>query len=66
MSVKLSGSKYSPPGSRVPTELLPNAVRYERARAVVFEQFGQFSRANECARLKRYYEQRAMKECAQA
>ena len=66
MSTKLNGTRYSPAGSRVPTELLPTAIRYERARAVVFEQLGQFSRANECARLKRYYEKRAMEECAQA
>ena len=65
MSTKLNGSKYSPAGSRVPTELLPTAIRYERARAVVFEQLGQFGRANECVRLTRIYEQRAMEECAE-
>ena len=64
MSTKLNGTRYSPAGSRVPTELLPTAIRYERARAVVFEQLGQFSKADECARLKRYYEQRAMDECS--
>ena len=63
MSTKLNGSKYSPAGSRVPTELLPTAIRYERARAVVFEQLGQFSRANECRRLTRVYEQRVFDEC---
>lgn len=65
MSTKLNGNKYSPAGSRVPAELLPTAIRYERARAVVFEQLGQFSQANECVRLKRYYEQRAMEECSE-
>ena len=65
MSTKLNGSKYSPAGSRVPTELLPTAIRYERARAVVFEQLGQFSLANECAALKRIYERRAMQECVE-
>lgn len=64
MSTKLNGSKYSPAGSRVPTELLPTAIRYERARAVVFEQLGQFSQANECRRLTRVYEQRAFDECS--
>lgn len=64
MSTKLNGSKYSPPGSRVPTELLPTAIRYERARAVVFEQLGQFSQANECRRLTRVYEQRVFDECS--
>ena len=63
MSTKLNGSKYSPAGSRVPTELLPTAIRYERARAVVFEQLGQFSHANECRRLTRVYEQRVFEEC---
>jgi len=63
MSTKLNGTRYSPAGSRVPTELLPTALRYERARAVVFEQLGQFSQANECRRLTRVYEQRVFDEC---
>jgi hypothetical protein len=63
MSVKLNGSRYSPPGSRVPTELLPTAIRYENARAVIFEQLGQYSKAQECKSLKRYYERRTMDEC---
>ena len=63
MSTKLNGNKYSPVGSRVPTDLLPTAIRYEAARAVLFEQWGNFVRANECLRLKRYYERRAMEEC---
>ena len=63
MSTKLNGNKYSPEGSRVPTDMLPNAIRYETARAVIFEQQGNFVRANDCLRLKRYYERRAMEEC---
>ncbi|NBT51847.1 MAG: hypothetical protein EBT12_09890 [Marivivens sp.] len=63
MSTKLNGTKYSPEGSRVPTDLLPTAIRYEAARAVIFEQQGNFVRANDCLRLKRYYERRAMEEC---
>mgnify|MGYP003116513485 CR=1 FL=1 len=63
MSTKLNGTRYSPAGSRVPTELLPTALRYERARAAVFEQLGQFSQANECRRLTRVYEQRVFEEC---
>ena len=63
MTPKLTGSKYSPAGSRVPTDLLPNAIRYEAARAVIFEQQGNFVRANDCLRLKRYYERRALEEC---
>ena len=63
MSTKLNGNRYSPEGSRVPTDMLPNAIRYETARAVIFEQQGNFVRANDCLRLKRYYERRAMEEC---
>ena len=63
MSTKLNGNRLSPAGSRVPTDLLPTAIRYEAARAVLFEQSGNFVRANDCLRLKRYYERRAMEEC---
>ena len=63
MSSILNGNKYSPEGSRVPTDLLPTAIRYEAARAILFEQQGNFVRANDCLRLKRYYERRAMEEC---
>ena len=38
MSSILHGNKYSPEGSRVPTDLLPKAIRYEKARAVIFEE----------------------------
>ena len=62
MSVKLNGNKFSPMGSRVPTDLLPTAIRYENARAMVFEQFGQHERASECLVLKRFYERRNMEE----
>ena len=66
MSTKLNGNRYSPEGSRVPTDLLPTAIRYEAARAVIFEEWGNFVRAefNDCLRLKRYYERRAMEECS--
>ena len=63
MSTKLNGNKFSAAGSRVPTDLLPTAIRYEAARAVIFEDWGNFVHANECLRLKRYYERRAMEEC---
>ena len=64
MSNILNGNKYSPKGSRVPTDMLPNAIRYETARAVIFEDWGDFVSANDCLRLKRYYEHRAMEECS--
>ena len=63
MSSILNGNKHSPAGSRVPTDLLPKAIRYETARATIFEEQGNFVRANDCLRLKRYYERRAMEEC---
>jgi hypothetical protein len=63
MSVKLNGSRFSPPGSRIPTELLPTAIRYEAARAKVFDYWGQPAKARECEKLKRYYERRSMDEC---
>jgi hypothetical protein len=64
MSSILNGNKNSPKGSRVPTDLLPTAIRYEAARALVFDKLGQHNRSNECLVLKRHYERRAMEECA--
>ena len=63
MSSILNGNKNSREGSRVPTDLLPPAIRYEAARAAIFEDWGNFVKANDCIRLKRYYERRAMEEC---
>jgi hypothetical protein len=64
MSTKLKGKPYSPEGSRVPTDLLPKAIRYEAARATVFERQGKSDHASECLKLKRFYERRAMEECS--
>lgn len=64
MSSELNGSRLTPPGQRVPTNLLPSAIRYEAARAVVFEQLGDFVHANRCIALTRYYEQRKKEECS--
>ena len=63
MSSILNGNKFSAAGTRVPTDLLPKAIRYETARAAIFEEQGNFVRANDCLRLKRHYERRAMEEC---
>ena len=65
MSSILNGNKNSREGTRVPTDLLPPAIRYEAARAAIFEDWGNFVKANDCLRLKRYYEQRAMEECTE-
>ena len=62
MSTKLNGNKYSPEGSAFQQIFCPTAIRYEAARAVIFEEWGNFVRANDCLRLKRYYERRAMEE----
>ena len=62
MSSILNGNKNSREGSRVPTDLLPPAIRYEAARAAIFEDWGNFVKANDCLRLKRHYERRAMEE----
>ena len=62
MSVRLNGNKYSQLGTRVPSELLSTAIRYEKARAHAFEHLGQPHRAEECLALKRFYERRKMEE----
>ena len=62
MSNLLKGNKRSQKGSRVPTELLPTAIRYEAARAAIFKDWGNLSSANDCLSLKRHYERRAMEE----
>ena len=59
----LNGNRNSREGSRVPTDLLPPAIRYEAARAAIFEDWGNFVKANDCIRLKRYYERRKREEC---
>ena len=64
MASILNGNKYSAKGSRVPTDLLPTAIRYETARAVIFEDWGDFVSANQCLALKRYYEHRVTEECS--
>lgn len=63
---ELNGSRLTPAGQRVPTNLLPSAIRYEAARAVVFEQLGDLVHAKQCIALTRYYERRAMEECVDA
>lgn len=65
MSTLLNGSRLSPKGDRVPRNLLPSAIRYEAARAVIFRDWGNYIRANECLGLKRHYERRAMEECTE-
>jgi hypothetical protein len=49
-------------GSRVPTNLLPNAIRWERARARIFSELGDRDRASQATGLVFYYEKRVMDE----
>lgn len=65
MSTTLNGNKRSRVGSRVPTDLLPNAIRYEKARAQIFSALGDTDNANQATGLAFYYEKRAMEECVQ-
>ena len=62
MSKELNGNRKSPAGSRVPTTLLPSAIRWERARSILFNRFGNDVQASRCAGLQRLYERRAMEE----
>jgi|TARA_B100000035_G_C20983164_1_gene546476 hypothetical protein len=62
MSPKLYGTRYSDPGSRVPTDLLPKAIRWESARAAIFKQQEDLEGLKQCLALKRVYEIRKMDE----
>ena len=62
MSGILNGSRFSPKGSRVPTSLLPSAVRYEAARAFIFERQGKYLSANDAMTLMHYYYDRCKQE----
>ena len=62
MSPKLYGTRYSDPGTRVPTDLLPNAIRWESARAAIFRRQEDVKGLKQCLALKRIYEIRKMDE----
>ena len=53
-------------GSRVPTTLLPSAIRWEKTRAQLFFAWGCKDKAHEATGLAFYYEKRAMEECNDA
>ena len=63
MTITLKGTKRTPAGSRVPTDLLPNAIRWEKARARIFSALGDTDNAHQATGLAFYYEKRAMDEC---
>ena len=65
MSPKLYGNRYSDPGTRVPTDLLSNAIRWESVRAAVFRKQENLEGLKQCLDLMRVYEIRKMDECAE-
>ena len=65
MSKALNSGRYAPEGARVPTALLPNAIRWEAARAQLFHIFGRFDESEHCIKLMQFYQQRAMDETAE-
>ena len=62
IKAKLLGNKYSPAGTRVPTSLLPEALRWERARQRIFIALGNHEQASKCSDLLSIYERRVMEE----
>ena len=58
----LNGNKHSLKCSRVPTELLASAVRYEAARAAIFERQGKHLSAKDAMELMHYYYDRCKQE----
>ena len=51
-----------PPGSRVPSELIPTALRWENLRVKLLTEFGRTEEAFEAAQLRTYYQQRWIDE----
>ena len=62
IKAKLLGNKFSLPGTRVPTDLLPEALRWERARQRIFIALGNHEQASKCSGLLTIYERRVMEE----
>lgn len=62
VKAKLLGNKYSAAGTRVPTDLLPEAMRWERARQRIFIALGNNEQASKCSGLLSIYERRVMEE----
>ena len=62
MPETLRPRRLAPIGSRVPTNLLPNAIRWERVRARLFSELGDTQRARQATGLIFYYEKRVMDE----
>ena len=62
MSTKLNGRHTSRPGSRVPTSLLNEAIRWETFRESLCPVLGLHEFGQEAAGLKRNYERRLFDE----
>jgi len=65
VTITLKGTKRTPSGNRVPTDLLPKAIRWEKARAQIFFALGDTDNAHQATGLAFYYEKRAMEECTE-
>ena len=62
MSTKLNGRHYSKPGTRVPTSLLQEALRWENFRSQLAPILGMPNEGMEAAGLARHYEERLFHE----
>ena len=51
-----------PPGSKVPSELIPMAVRWESLRVKFFQQLGNSEMVHEAIKMRNYYQQRWIDE----
>ena len=65
MSTKLNGTRFSRPGSRVPTHLLETAIRWEAFREYLSPILNMPERGKEAGALKRNYERRLSEEVDQ-
>ena len=51
-----------PPGSKVPSDLIPTAIRWESLRVKFLNEFGRPEEACKATRLRAYYQQRWIDE----
>ena len=65
MSTKLNGRRYSKPGTRVPYNLLPEAIAWEDCRAQILTRMGRYEEAQQATSLMRFFQERAINEAEQ-
>ena len=51
-----------PPGSKVPSESIPMAIRWESLRIQFFQQLGNHEMVHEAMKMRSYYQQRWIDE----